>query len=121
MSLLLSAPAYSCVETPAPQLWNRRGSRFGDVALVVFLLAQGFDGVFTYVGVMSFGIGIEANPLIATLMENLGHGRALMVAKVVAAMLGIALHLRQVHAAVALLAAFYLAAAIVPWTVLLFF
>ena len=121
MSSLLSAPAYPSADTSLPQLWSPRRSLFGDVVLVVFLLAQCFDGVFTYVGVMSFGIGIEANPIISTLMVHLGHGTALMSAKIVAAVLGIGLHLRQVHSAVALLAVFYIAAAILPWTVLLFF
>ena len=121
MSSLVSAPAYPSADTSLPQLWSRRRSLFGDVVLVVFLLAQCFDGVFTYVGVMSFGIGIEANPIISTLMVHLGHGTALMSAKIVAAVLGIGLHLRQVHSAVALLAVFYIAAAILPWTVLLFF
>ncbi len=101
--------------------WLRQRSWFGDVALVVFLLAQCFDGALTYVGVITYGTGIEANPLIASLMAQFGHAPALMSAKIVAALLGIALHLRQIHLAVALLAAFYLVAAIVPWTAMLFF
>ncbi|HEY6361328.1 MAG TPA: DUF5658 family protein [Vicinamibacterales bacterium] len=88
--------------------------------VIVFLLAQCFDGVFTYVGVMRFGPGIEANPLIATLMSTFGHGVALTLAKITAASLGICLHLRQIHNAVALLAAFYIIVAIVPWMVILF-
>jgi uncharacterized membrane protein len=96
-------------------------SIFGDVAVVLFLLAQCLDGVFTYVGVASFGISIEANPLIAGLMTTFGHGAALAGAKSVAAILGICLHLRQVHGAVALLTGFYIAAAVVPWTMILFF
>jgi hypothetical protein len=95
-------------------------ARFGDITVVVFLLAQCFDGVFTYVGVLSFGLGIEANPLIASLMTSLGHGVALTGAKVVAAALGILLHLRQVHSAVAILAGFYIVVAIVPWAIILF-
>jgi uncharacterized membrane protein len=102
-------------------MWSRRPSLFGDTVLVVFLLAQCFDGVFTYVGVTTFGVGIEANPIISTLMGHLGHGTALLSAKIVAAVLGIGLHLRQVHGAVAVLAGFYLVAAIVPWIFLLFF
>jgi hypothetical protein len=42
-------------------------------------------------------------------------------AKVTAAFLGICLHLRQVHLAVALLTGFYAAAALAPWTLILFF
>ena len=109
-------------DTDVPKVWNpsSRRSRFGDIVLVLFLLAQCFDGVFTYVGVMTFGLGIEANPLITTLMVYFGEGVALLGAKLVAGGLGIALHLRQVHSAVALLAVFYVAVAIVPWTAILF-
>jgi uncharacterized membrane protein len=103
-----------------PLYVSARPSLFGDVILIVFLLAQCFDGVFTYVGVVSYGLGIEANPLLSTLMGSLGHGPALTGAKVIAAMLGICLHLRRVHSAVAVLTVFYLAVAIVPWMVILF-
>ena len=69
---------------------------------------------------ITFGLGIEANPLLASLMHTFGYGTALTGAKVMAALLGIALHLRQVHSAVAVLAAFYLCVAIVPWIMILF-
>lgn len=111
---------------PAPATWAPAAPRqfqrslFGDIVLVAFLLAQCFDGVFTYVGVMHYGVGIEANPLIAALMGTFGHGAALMLAKMLAASLGICLHLRRVHFAVAALAAFYISIAIVPWTMILF-
>jgi uncharacterized membrane protein len=116
-----AGPATFC-GTSVPKMWNVpvRRSLFGDAVLLLFLLTQCFDGVFTYVGVTSYGIGIEANPLIATLMAYLGHGMALMGAKTVAATLGIGLHLRQMHAAVALLAAFYVVVAVLPWMAILF-
>jgi hypothetical protein len=114
-----AAPA-SLLGTAVPQVWSPPiRSVFGDVVLVVFLLTQCFDGVLTYVGVVTFGIGIEANPIIAGLMTHLGHGTALIGAKLVAALLGIALHLRAVHTAVAVLAAFYLVVAVLPWTAIL--
>ena len=122
----MASPAYAnpaeFFPSSLPGVWGRavRRSLFGDIALVVFLLAQCFDGVFTYVGVMTFGPGIEANPLIAMLMAAFGHGPALVGAKIVAGLLGIALHLRHVHAAVGLLAGFYVTAAILPWMVILF-
>jgi len=105
-----------------PKVWRDGAprSRFGDVVIVIFLLAQCFDGVFTYVGVQTFGMEIEANPLIAGLMLHFGQGPGLLGAKVVAAALGIALHVRRVHGAVALLALFYLGAAVMPWTAILF-
>ena len=109
--------------TSIPKGWNRRPrySWFGDAVLVAFLLAQCFDGVFTYVGVVTFGTEIEANPVIGALMLYLGHGTALMVVKALSAFLGIALHLRHIHGAVAALACFYLTFAILPWIAILFF
>ena len=106
---------------PLPKLWKPRLRRslFGDVAIVTFLLAQLFDGIFTYIGVRTYGLGVEANPLIAALMASYGHGTALLGAKSVAGALGVCLHLRDIHAAVALLAGFYVAVAIVPWMAIL--
>jgi hypothetical protein len=117
--------------TSVPKVWNVAApayrsssgggrSLFGDAVLLLFLLTQCFDGVFTYVGVVTVGPHIEANPIITTLMTHLGQGTALMVAKSLAALLGIGLHLRQVHGAVALLAAFYILVAVLPWMVILF-
>jgi hypothetical protein len=117
------ADAQPVFGTPVPKVWNAVPQRsvFGDIVIVVFLLSQVFDGAFTYLGIMTFGTGIEANPLIIALMTHLGHGAALMIAKIVAASLGIGLHLRGTHAAVAALAVFYVAVAVLPWTVILFF
>ena len=95
-------------------------SRFGDIAVVVFLLAQAWDGILTYIGVSTYGLGIEGNPLMVWLMSALGHGAGLTAAKVAAAGFGIALHLSDVHKAVAALAAFYLVVAVGPWILLLF-
>jgi len=108
--------------TTVPRVWNTwvRRSCFGDAALLVFLFAQCLDGIFTYVGIVSFGPDIEANPLVAGLMAAIGHGAGLLTAKAVAIALGIALHVRQVHAAVAALAAFYVVAAVLPWVAILF-
>ncbi len=123
----MAATGYSNPETfwgtDVPNVWNppsRRRERFGNAVLVLFLLAQCFDGVFTYVGVVTFGSGIEANPFITTLIGYLGAATALLTAKGIAAGLGIALHLRGVHAAVAVLTAFYLTVATMPWVAILF-
>jgi hypothetical protein len=97
-----------------------RRNVFGDLALVLFLLAQASDGVLTYVGVATYGPEIEANPLIAWLMATMGQGLALTTAKVTAATFGVALHLISVHKAVAALAVFYFAVAVIPWIALLF-
>lgn len=101
---------------------QRRADRrlFGDLALVFFLLAQAGDGVLTYVGVATYGHGIEGNPLITWLMQAMGDGPALTTAKITAAALGIALHLSSVHYVVAALAVFYVAVAVVPWMAVLY-
>lgn len=96
-------------------------SVFGDIALLMFLVAQMLDGVLTYVGVSAYGLHMEGNPLIGWMMANMGHGPALATAKVTAGFFGIALHLSAVHKAVAILTVFYLAVAIVPWVAVLFY
>ena len=94
-------------------------SRFGDAVIVLFLLAQAADGVMTYVGVTTFGVHLEANPLLASLMNAFGQGAAVTAAKIVASGLGISLHLIGVHRVLAVLTGVYFVAAIVPWAGLL--
>lgn len=93
---------------------------FGDVALIVFLLVQALDGALTYVGVVTFGLAAEGNPLIAWLMNALGHGAGVAAAKLVAGLFGVLLHVSGVHKAVAVLAGFYLVVAVAPWVAFLF-
>ena len=122
----MSATSYADPETlwgtSLPKVWSApaRRMRFSNVVLALFLLAQGLDGVLTYIGVVTFGPGVEANPLIAALVGYLGAATALVTAKTIAAALGIALHVRGVHGAVALLTAFYFAVAILPWVAILY-
>ena len=122
MAATACAAQASFVGISLPKVRNTaRQSLFGDLVLVAFLLVQCFDGVFTYVGVSAFGLGIEANPVVAGLMTHLGQGPGLLSAKMMAAFLGICLHFREVHLAVAILTGFYAAAALAPWAVILFF
>jgi hypothetical protein len=107
--------------TPVPKMEGQRRSWLGDVALLAFLVAQSLDGALTYVGVTTFGIHAEANPIVAGMMTHLGHGAGLMGAKLLAGMLGFCLHIYEIHAAVAVLTFFYLVVAVAPWTMVLFF
>lgn len=122
----MSSPAYAdpgtLFGTSLPKVWNTADRRrsLGDLALLLFLVAQCLDGVFTYVGVVTYGRAIEANPLMLALMAHLGHGFALMGAKATAGVLGIGLHMRRAHLAVGLLALFYLVVAVLPWVSILF-
>jgi uncharacterized membrane protein len=95
-------------------------SRFGNVAVVLFLIAQALDGALTYVGVTVMGLHMEANPLLGWMMNAMGCAVALASAKLVASVLGIVLHLSSVHRIVALLAVFYLGVAVLPWLALLY-
>ena len=97
-----------------------QGRLFGDLAVVVFLVAQVLDGALTYIGVSTYGIAVEGNPLISWLMTSLGEGPGLATAKVTAGGFGIALHVAGVHKAVALLAGFYYVVAIGPWVAILY-
>ncbi len=100
--------------------WDEPKSLFGDLMVVGFLLMQCLDAVFTYVGVGIWGPAIEANPIISAAMTAAGVAAGLGAVKAVAIGFGILLHLRRVHNLVALLTAIYFAAAILPWTALLF-
>lgn len=94
-------------------------SRFGDAVIVLFLLAQAADGVMTYVGVTTLGVHFEANPLLVLLMTMFGEGTAVAGAKLVAAGLGMSLHLIGVHRVLAVLTGVYFLAAVLPWAGLL--
>lgn len=94
-------------------------SRFGDTVIVLFLLAQAADGVLTYVGVTTYGVHLEANPLLASLMALFGQATAVTGAKIVASGLGISLHLVGTHRVLAVLTGVYLVAAVLPWAGLL--
>ena len=109
--------------TSLPRVWRRQSqpSSFGQFVLGVFLVTQCLDGILTYTGVTIFGMGVEANPVIVALMTYLGHGLGLLSAKIIAGALGIWLHLFHIDSVVAILAAFYLTAAVAPWTLILFF
>jgi hypothetical protein len=93
-------------------------SRFGDIAVITFMVVQALDGILTYLGVHMWGPSVEANPLISSAVSIAGVGTGVAIAKLVAVGLGMILHLRRVHGVVALLTAFYLAVAIVPWAML---
>jgi uncharacterized membrane protein len=107
----------TCIEpvrsAPRPRQW------FGDVVLVVFLLAQVFDGAFTYLGVAAVGI-TEGNPLIAHYANHIGIGPSLAVAKVLASICAIVLHLLALHRVLAALTFIYLSLAVFPWSYLIF-
>src|SRR4029450_2055372 len=98
--------------------WNEPRSRFGDLVVVIFMVMQCLDGIFTYMGVRIWGPAIEANPLVSSAMSTAGVAAGLGGAKMMAIGFGRVLHLRRVHNVVALLTAIYFAVAILPWAAL---
>ena len=97
--------------------WRAIGSATSIVLL--FLVAQLLDFVFTYLGVVAFGVR-EGNPLLEHSMQALGLGTSLAIAKLVAVAGASTLHLLSFHRLLATLTAIYLALAILPWTWVLF-
>jgi len=91
---------------------------FGDLAMVVFIVVQCLDGAFTYLGLHIWGLSVEANPIVSSAVSFAGVGTGLAATKMLAVALGMMLHLRRVHLVVAMLAGFYIAVAIVPWTIM---
>jgi hypothetical protein len=82
---------------------------------LAFVAVQVLDGVFTYIGVLTFGIGIEANPLVAWYAEAFGPAAGLAAAKIFAIGCASVLYLTSRHRTVAVLTLLYLAFAILPW------
>ena len=99
--------------------WRSRTSIFGDVAFLAFVVVQIADGFLTYRGIAVFGVGIEANPLVAWCVSTFGVVLALVAIKLFAVTCGSVLHLNTMHGVVGALTLVYLAAAVWPWTGLL--
>ena len=96
------------------------GSRCRAVfALLLFVAVQLADGTQTYMGMLRFGPGIEANPILAWCAAIFGASAALGVAKVVAIIGGATLHVLSQHLILAALTVACVFGAIVPWAMVL--
>ena len=82
------------------------------LVLAIFLVAQAYDGLFTYVVVEAYGVFAEGNMLLATWIELVGAGPAIFGAKLMAASCGVVLHCLGVQRALLGLTVFYAIAAI---------
>ena len=122
MSVALWLLAFNDVHEPTPEVSvNAIGHPrlFGDVIWVLFIGAQAADGVFTYLGLRVFGVGMEGNPLISWYAATFGIGAALASAKLLAATCAAFLHLVGRHVTLAVLTIVYLVGAVWPWSELL--
>ncbi len=87
------------------------------LVLLVFLVAQLFDGLLTYTAVAVLGVVEEGNVLLAAAMQLAGAGPALFGAKTIAALCGVLLYARGLDGVLGLLTGLYMLAAIAPWLV----
>lgn len=88
-------------------------------------LLQALDGILTSVGVSRFGIDIEGNPFVRSLMMELGHIPALSLIKCLAvvAIIALTFYARKIpwiNNAMGAVSAVYIFSAIIPWTYILF-
>lgn len=91
--------------------------RVSRLVLLLFLVAQVCDGLFTYVAVSAVGLHAEGNLLLSFWMALAGPGWVLLVAKLVAAGAGVFVYTRGLHRTLAGLTLFYVVAAVGPWLV----
>ncbi len=91
---------------------------------ITMVIIQILDGILTGVGVAQFGTTAEGNFLIRNLMELIGFVPALIIAKtaavgVIAALCVLSQSVLWLKTAMKVVVGIYLAAAIVPWMILL--
>jgi hypothetical protein len=94
-------------------------SWFGDVVWLAFVSTQAADGVLTYLGILTFGLAAEGNPIIAWYAAIFGAKAALLGAKLISVMCAALLHVRAMHRALGLLTLLAFMAAVRPWLSLL--
>lgn len=92
----------------------------------LLIVCQGLDGFLTSIGIQRFGIAVEGNPFLRTLMVEFGHIPVLALLKTAAValvviMIILASRMQWIRHAMVGVAGIYVFAAIVPWTYLLYF
>jgi len=86
-----------------------------EIAWLAFVTVQALDGMLSYIGVLTFGHGIEANPLLAWYLGIFGPATVFIGAKLFAVGCGALLHLKARHNCLAALTAVYMLFAVGPW------
>ena len=97
-----------------------------EVALLglALVILQLMDGLLTAIGVANFGTSAEGNPLLYMLMEQFGYGPALIATKalsivIIGILCSLASRVSWLIPALKAVVVIYIAAAIVPWSVIL--
>lgn len=91
--------------------------RLSRLVLLLFLTAQFWDGVFTWVAVDVHGLRAEGNAILASWMTMIGPTATLVAAKLGAAAGGVLLYAYGVHGILAGLTLLYAIGAIGPWLI----
>jgi len=93
------------------------GSRTPAITLLaLFAAVQALDAALTWTGIIRFGAGVEANPLLALSFAYIGAGATLGVAKLFAIGCAFVLHVRSHYLVLSVLTLLYVYGAIVPWS-----
>jgi hypothetical protein len=93
-------------------------SKQAPAVLAIFLATQILDGMLTYWGVSRFGVHIEFNTWLATLMNAIGPAPALLAAKALACLCGMVLFATTSFRILAVATGWCLGFAVVPWVAL---
>lgn len=111
----IQVPGTACadVESVTP-------SRQARLVLAIFIVTQVLDGALTYWGVSRFGVQIEFNSWLASLMTAVGPAPALLAAKAVACGCGFVLFVTTSFRVLAVATGWCLGFAVVPWVALAF-
>jgi hypothetical protein len=88
------------------------------IVLAIFIVTQVLDGTLTYWGVSRFGVDIEFNSWLATLMTAIGPAPALLAAKMLACICGVVLFVTTSFRVLAVATGWCLGFAVVPWVAL---
>ena len=94
--------------------------------VIALILIQLLDGILTGIGVTQHGIHLEANPILRYAMQQIGPLWTLVVAKglailIICALGKLATSVKWLPPIMLAVAGIYLAAAIIPWTIILSF
>lgn len=85
------------------------------LVLLLFIVTQAWDGIFTWVAIDAHGLAAEGNAILVSWMSLIGPTPTLLVAKIGAAAGGVLLYRRGVHGILAGLTVLYAVSAIGPW------
>ena len=104
--------------SPVREEMDVNSARQAPIVLAIFVATQVLDGMLTYWGVSRFGVHIEFNSWLATLMSAIGPAPALLAAKSLACMCGVVLFATTSFRVLAVATGWCLGFAVVPWIVL---